>query len=285
MNHGVQLIECPRDAMQGWQKMIPVSEKVRYINALLKAGFHTIDFGSFVSPRAVPQMADTSEVVGQLEMGQTDTKLLAIIANTRGAADAASFEQIHYLGFPFSVSPTFQLRNTNSTLEASLVRVGEISELCLKHNKELVVYLSMGFGNPYGDPYDVDILGEWMLRIQECGVKMMSLADTVGLATAEEVGRVTRAMVSSFSNALIGVHLHAAPADLEAKLDAAYQAGCRRFDGAIGGIGGCPMAGDELIGNMDTLAMINYFDRLGIRGNIDIAELEHCKRISQEIFI
>lgn len=284
MNQGVQLIECPRDAMQGWQKMIPTAEKVRYINALLRAGFHTIDFGSFVSPRAIPQMADTGDVVRQLDLGGTDTRLLAIVANTRGAVDAVQFEQIHYLGFPFSVSPAFQLRNTNSSPEESLVRVSEISELCTKHHKELVVYLSMGFGNPYGDAYDMDVLEDWMRRIQACGVKIMSLADTVGLASPEQVSVVTKAMVTSFPQAEIGVHLHAAPGDMEAKLDAAFKAGCKRFDGAIGGIGGCPMAGDELIGNIDSLAMINYFNIHHAAEHIDLTELDHCKRISKEIF-
>lgn len=284
MNQGVQLIECPRDAMQGWQKMIPTAEKVRYINALLRAGFHTIDFGSFVSPRAIPQMADTGDVVRQLDLSGTDTRLLAIVANTRGAVDAVQFEQIHYLGFPFSVSPTFQLRNTNSGPEESLVRVAEISELCTKHHKELVVYLSMGFGNPYGDAYDMEVLEDWMRRIQACGVMIMSLADTVGLASPEQVSVVTKAMVTAFPEAMIGVHLHAAPGDMEAKLDAAFKAGCKRFDGAIGGIGGCPMAGDELIGNIDSLAMIDYFNRHREAEHIDLAELDNCKRISKEIF-
>jgi hydroxymethylglutaryl-CoA lyase len=284
MNQAVQLIECPRDAMQGWQKSIPTTEKVRYINALLRAGFHTIDFGSFVSPRLIPQMADTSEVVQQLNLTNTNTKLLAIVANTRGANDAVQFEQIHYLGFPFSVSPTFQLRNTNSSPDESLVRVEEISELCIKHHKELVVYLSMGFGNPYGDAYNMDILGGWMKRIADCGVKIMSIADTVGLASPEQVRDVTGAMVPLFPDATVGVHLHAAPADLEAKLEAAFKSGCRRFDGAIGGIGGCPMAGNELVGNMDTLALVDYFERQGLLEDIQFTELETCKKISQEIF-
>jgi hydroxymethylglutaryl-CoA lyase len=284
MEHGVQLIECPRDAMQGWPKMIPAADKVRYINALLRVGFHTIDFGSFVSPRMIPQMADTAEVVSQLDMSDTHSRLLAIIANTRGALDAVQFEQIHYLGFPFSVSPTFQQRNTNSSPDESLLRVSEISELCNRYNKELVVYLSMGFGNPYGDPYNLEILGDWMRRIESCGVKIMSIADTVGLASPEQVHKVTAAMLPLFPNAVIGVHLHAASYKREAKLDAAFKAGCRRFDGAIGGIGGCPMAGNELVGNLDMLEMVRYFSNQNALDNIDHAALAACKMISQEIF-
>jgi hydroxymethylglutaryl-CoA lyase len=284
MEHGVQLIECPRDAMQGWPKMIPAADKVRYINALLRVGFHTIDFGSFVSPRMIPQMADTAEVVSQLDVSDTHSRLLAIIANTRGALDAVQFEQIHYLGFPFSVSPTFQQRNTNSSPDESLLRVSEISELCDRYKKVLVVYLSMGFGNPYGDPYDLEILGDWMRRIESCGVKIMSIADTVGLASPEQVHKVTAAMLPSFPNAVIGVHLHAASYEREAKLDAAFKAGCRRFDGAIGGIGGCPMAGNELVGNLDMLEMVRYFSNQNALDHIDHAALAACKMISQEIF-
>lgn len=270
--------------MQGWGEMIATTDKVRYINALLRAGFHTIDFGSFVSPRLIPQMADTAEVVQQLDASGTTTKLLAIVANTRGAADAVKYQQIHYLGFPFSISPSFQLRNTNSTPEESLVRVEEISELCARHNKELVVYLSMGFGNPYGDDYNIDILESWMQKIHQRGVNILSVADTVGLAEPDLVHTVTRSMVNAFPSAVVGVHLHAAPGDIHAKLEAAYKAGCRRFDGAFGGIGGCPMAGNDLVGNMDTMTMIGYFREQGLLGDLDQEALDKCKEISHEIF-
>ncbi len=285
MNHAVQLIECPRDAMQGWKNIIPTVDKIRYLNALLRVGFDTLDFGSFVSPHLIPQMADTAEVIKHLDKVGSKTKLLAIIANSRGAEDAVQFDQIEYLGFPFSVSATFQQRNTNSTMQESLIRVEEINKLCEKHGKSLVVYLSMGFGNPYGDEYNLDILKEWMISIHNKGVKILSIADTVGLASAAQISEVVKNMLPSFPLATIGVHLHSAPYNQNEKIEAAFQAGCRRFDGAIGGIGGCPMADDELVGNIDSLEMVNYFKKQGALNGIDPKELDNAIRISKEIFI
>ena len=283
MNALFQLVECPRDVMQGWRTLIPTTEKIRYINALLRVGFHTIDFGSFVSPKLVPQMADTADVVRQLE--RTSSKLLAIVANYRGAEDAVKHDSIHYLGFPFSVSPTFQYRNTNSSPDESIQRVGEIKAICDEYGKELVVYLSMGFGNPYGDPFDHGKLTGWMQRIQELGVRIMSVADTVGMATPSTVSETMRSVIPAFPDAVIGVHLHAAPLQLNAKIEAAFEAGCRRFDGAIGGIGGCPMADDELVGNMDTMAIVAYMQANGYCKDLDMDALSYALRLSREIFI
>ena len=252
MNKNVKLVECPRDAMQGWPHQVPTQKKIEYINALLKVGFDTIDFGSFVSPRAIPQMADTKEVIQKIKSQNSKTKLLAIIANERGAQDAVVFDEISYLGFPFSVSETFQMRNTNSSIIQSMVRVEEIQDLCIKNKKELVVYISMGFGNPYGDVYNEAIVFDWVNKLVDMDIKIISLADTVGLATKEQVYQVTKYLVDSLPETEIGVHLHSTPANWKEKVDAALQAGCMRFDGALKGIGGCPMADDELVGNMDT---------------------------------
>jgi hydroxymethylglutaryl-CoA lyase len=279
------LIECPRDAMQGWTNFIPTQKKIEYLNALLQCGFHTLDFGSFVSPKAIPQMADTKEVISGLELGTTNTKLLAIIANERGAADALSFDQISYLGFPFSISETFQQRNTNSSVEESLKRVEAIQELCVKNNKELVVYISMGFGNPYGDLYNEEIVINRTKQITELGVKIISIADTVGLATANEVNVLMNHVIPEFKNIEVGVHLHSAPGDRVTKLEAALHAGCLRFDAAIKGIGGCPMAGNDLVGNMDTEVMLQYFESKGYTLNIDKAALQKCSLLANEIFI
>ncbi len=281
----IKLIECPRDAMQGWKHFIPTQTKIEYINALLKGGFDTIDFGSFVSPKAIPQMADTKEVIGNLELGSSTSKLLAIIANERGATDAVVYDEITYLGFPFSVSETFQKRNTNSTIEESLIRVEEIQNLCIKNKKELVVYISMGFGNPYGDEYNESIVFNWVDKLVAMDVKIISLADTVGLATAEQVKSVTKYLVDSLPDIEIGVHLHSTATNWKEKVEAALAAGCKRFDGALKGIGGCPMADDELVGNMDTELMIPYFDKLGLLNNLNAAALKHCSNLASGIFI
>ncbi len=259
MTNRVQLVECPRDAMQGWKNFIPTREKIGYLNTLLQVGFHTLDFGSFVSPKAIPQMADTREVIGELDLSGTDTKLLAIVANPRGAEEAAGYEAIHYLGYPFSLSETFQQRNANSSIAQSLERVKEIQELCVTRGKGLVVYLSMGFGNPYGDPYSKELVFEWADKLSALGISILSLADTVGLATPEQVGGITGYLVEHLPRVQIGVHLHSTPANWQEKADAAYNAGCRRFDGALKGIGGCPMAGDALVGNMNSEWLIGLF--------------------------
>jgi hydroxymethylglutaryl-CoA lyase len=279
------LVECPRDAMQGWPHFIPTGQKIKYLNALLKVGFDTLDFGSFVSPKAIPQMADTKEVIRELEMRDTITKLLAIVANARGAEEAVVFNEITYLGFPFSVSPTFQLRNTNSSMEESLQRVEAIQELCIKNKKELVVYLSMGFGNPYGDPYNSETLLYWANEMVKREIGIISLADTVGLATAEQVSFALQTLIPAYPQTTIGVHLHSTRENWKTKLDAAVAAGCMRFDGALKGIGGCPMAQDELIGNMDTELMIPYFEEKNLLKNLHKDALHKSLQIANQIFI
>ena len=281
----VKLIECPRDAMQGWPRFIPTNQKADYINALLKVGFDTIDFGSFVSPKAIPQMADTRDVLANLRLDGITTKLLAIIANERGAQDAVAYDEIRYLGFPFSVSETFQQRNTNSSIEQSLGRVEAIQNLCVKNDKQLVVYISMGFGNPYGDLYNEEIVFRWANKLAGMGIGILSLADTVGLATPEQVLHITRHLVGALPNTEIGVHLHSTPANWKEKLEAAIAAGCRRFDGALKGIGGCPMADDELVGNMDTELMIPYFKEKNLLNNLDMGALKNCSMLASNIFV
>jgi hydroxymethylglutaryl-CoA lyase len=284
MNKVVKLIECPRDAMQGWKTFIPTQIKVQYLNALLAVGFDTLDFGSFVSTKAIPQMADTKEVIPQLDLNNTQTKLLAIVANSRGAEEAVAYEQITYLGFPFSVSPTFQLRNTNSTVEESLRRVEEIQSLCIKSKKQLVVYLSMGFGNPYGDEYNESILLKWAEEMIKLEVRIISLADTVGVATPEQISFALNTLIPAYPHAEFGVHLHSTVDNWQAKLEAAAAAGCKRFDGALKGIGGCPMAKDELVGNMNTEWVIEYFKSKEILQSIKDEALQKCIELADEIF-
>ncbi|MEP6927734.1 MAG: hydroxymethylglutaryl-CoA lyase [Ginsengibacter sp.] len=285
MNNTIQLVECPRDAMQGWKNFITTEKKIAYINQLLQVGFNTIDFGSFVSPKAIPQMADTKEVISQLSIDNTRTKLLAIIANVRGAREASVYDTISYLGFPFSISPTFQMRNTNSTIEASLETVKEIKNICDKNKKELVVYISMAFGNPYGDDYDEDIVLQWIDKLVGEGIKIISLADTVGIAKPSQISSVTAKVISAFSEIETGVHLHSTNINWQQKIDAALEQGCRRFDGALKGIGGCPMADDELVGNMDSELMIPYFKQLGYLKEINADALTESLRLASEIFI
>ncbi|WP_438963891.1 hydroxymethylglutaryl-CoA lyase [Winogradskyella sp.] len=259
MNKHVKLIECPRDAMQGIKDFIPTEKKVQYIQSLLRVGFDTIDFGSFVSPKAIPQMVDTEQVLSQLDFSKTKSKLLAIIANTRGANDASKFSEIDYLGFPFSISENFQMRNTHKTIAQSVVTLNEILEIADKSNKEVVVYTSMGFGNPYGDPWNVDIVGEWTQRLSKMGVKILSLSDTIGSSDEENITYLFSNLIPSYPDIEFGAHLHTTPSTWFEKIDAAYKSGCRRFDGAIQGFGGCPMAKDELTGNMPTEKMLSYF--------------------------
>lgn len=281
----VKLIECPRDAMQGWKHFIPTEKKIEYINSLLKVGFDTIDFGSFVSHKAIPQMADTGEVVKRIKVQGTRTKLLAIIANLRGAEDAVVFDEISYLGFPFSVSETFQQRNTNSSIADSLKRVEEIQSLCLKKNKELVVYISMGFGNPYGDNYSEEIVFDWVNKLVSLGIKIISLADTVGLASPDQVYAMSKYLIDSIPSIEIGVHLHSRADNWKKKLDAAVKAGCKRFDGALKGIGGCPMAEDELVGNMNMEKMIDYFKERNLIPGLNPEALKQSLQIADEIFV
>ncbi|MBC6489789.1 hydroxymethylglutaryl-CoA lyase [Flavihumibacter stibioxidans] len=283
-NQTLQLVECPRDSMQGWPFQIPAFQKAAYINALLNVGFHTIDFGSFVSPKAIPQMADTREVLETLDLGASRSALLAIIANMRGAEEAASYDVVRYLGFPFSVSETFQQRNTNSSIEQSLSTVENIQAICRSRNKELVVYLSMGFGNPYGDPWSEEIVFNWARKLSEMGVGTISLADTVGLASPDQVFNMTSFLLKELPSIRIGVHLHAAPNNWRPKLDAAFRAGCRRFDSALKGIGGCPMAGNALVGNLDTENMVAYLEEAGVNTGLNQTAMQKCSILAKEIF-
>jgi hydroxymethylglutaryl-CoA lyase len=258
MKNHVKVIECPRDAMQGIKAFIPTEKKVQYIQSLLRVGFDTIDFGSFVSPKAIPQMVDTTEVLAQLDLSKTTSKLLAIIANTRGAEDACKHPEIDYLGYPFSISENFQMRNTHKTIAQSVVTLQEILNKADAVNKEVVVYISMGFGNPYGDPWNVDIVGEWTERLSKMGVKILSLSDTVGTSNPENIDYLFSNLIPAYKDIEFGAHLHTTPTSWFEKVDAAYNAGCRRFDGAIQGFGGCPMAKDVLTGNMPTEKVLSY---------------------------
>jgi hydroxymethylglutaryl-CoA lyase len=283
-SHSVYLVECPRDAMQGWKSLIPTKKKIEYINALMQVGFDVLDFGSFVSAKAIPQMADTKEVISKIDFGDSKTKLLAIIANLRGAREAAAYDRISYLGFPFSVSPTFQLRNTNSSISQSLDTVDAIRITCAEAGKELVVYISMAFGNPYGDAYSEEIVYDWVRKLTGMGIRILSLSDTVGLATPDQVFSITDYLTRLLPDREIGAHLHSSPENWQAKVDAALKAGCRRFDGALKGIGGCPMAEDELVGNLNSELLIPYFEKLHLLGGIHQPALEKCKNLAAEIF-
>ena len=255
----VKIIECPRDAMQGIKAFIPTKNKVLYIQSLLGCGFDTIDFGSFVSPKAIPQMADTAMVLNELDLSKTNSKLLAIVANLRGAEDACRFSQIDYLGYPFSISENFQMRNTHSTIAQSIEILQEILNVADRSHKKVVTYISMGFGNPYGDPWDVEIVGEWTEKLSAMGVKILSLSDTVGASTPQVIEYLFSHLIPQYPEIEFGAHLHTTPGKWHEKVHAAFQAGCRRFDGAVQGFGGCPMAKDELTGNMPTEKMLSYF--------------------------
>lgn len=280
----VQLVECPRDAMQGWERMITTAEKVGYLNSLLRVGFHSLDFGSFVSPKAIPQMADTAAVLAQLHWKESVTRLLAIVANPRGAAEAAAHEGVHSIGYPMSVSPTFQVKNTNADLDSSLLRLQEISDTCRETGKSLVVYLSMAFGNPYGDPYSKNDVLQMGLRCRDLGASVISLADTVGLATPGEVETLTRLLVRDMPDTVIGVHLHSTPQGWREKLEAAWEAGCRRFDGALGGYGGCPMAGNDLVGNMNTEWLIQFLREKDALPSLNPLALDQSRQLAGEVF-
>ena len=280
----MKIIECPRDAMQGIHTHIPTRQKIAYINALLRVGFDTIDFGSFVSPKVIPQMEDTRRVVRQLDLSDTDTQLLAIVANERGAVEDSGFEQIHYLGFPFSVSETFQRRNTNITQEQAFGLVQDIYNLCLQKDKELVVYLSMGFGNPYGDVWDPAIVEHWTDRLVSAGIGIISVADTVGIAQPKQIGDVFADLTSAFPDIEFGAHLHSESHNWQPKLEAAYQNGCHRFDGAMRGYGGCPMAQNTLVGNMATENIVRFFEEERADFVIDHAALAEAQLLANEVF-
>ena len=280
----VDLVECPRDAMQGWASQIPAQVKIEYLQALLEVGFHTLDFGSFVSPKAIPQMADTAEVLENLDLTATNTRLLAIVANMRGANTACQYASIDFLGYPFSVSETFQRRNTNSGIEESFELVQQMNGLVETHNKKLVVYLSMGFGNPYGDPYSEEVVLEWINKISQAGVSIISLADTVGLASPIQVKSLCSKVIAAFPGITTGVHLHANPLGWKEKIEAALDAGCTRIDSAMKGIGGCPMANDTLVGNIDTEALVSYLDSINRTPGINRKALEKAARIANHVF-
>ncbi|MES2645260.1 MAG: hydroxymethylglutaryl-CoA lyase [Bacteroidota bacterium] len=285
MLQSIKLVECPRDAMQGWKKFIPTQTKIAYLNSLLQVGFDTLDCGSFVSSKAIPQMADTAQVISQVSLEKTSTKLLCIVANERGAAEAMLYSQISFVGFPFSVSPTFQMRNTNSSIEESFERVQKIQALCLQHNKILVIYISMGFGNPYGDKYDTQLVLKWVEKMVEMGITIISIADTVGVATPLQVEQLMSNVIPAYPQTEIGVHLHSTPTNWQEKIEAALTAGCLRFDGALKGIGGCPMANDDLVGNMDTELMIPYFKARQKGVFINEAALAEASALAAKIFI
>jgi len=259
MSEKVKIIECPRDAMQGIKALIPTEEKAKYIQALLGCGFDTVDFGSFVSPKAIPQMVDTAELLSLLDLSKTKSKLLAIVANVRGAQNACMHKEIQYLGYPFSISENFQMRNTHKTIEQSVDALKEILQIANANNKEVVTYISMGFGNPYGDPWNVEIVGEWTEKLAEMGARILSLSDTVGTSTPENITYLFSNLIPTYPEIEFGAHLHTTPTKWHEKVDAAYKSGCRRFDGAVQGFGGCPMAKDELTGNMPTEKMLSYF--------------------------
>ncbi|WP_053978368.1 hydroxymethylglutaryl-CoA lyase [Mangrovimonas xylaniphaga] len=283
MSDYVKIIECPRDAMQGIKDFIPTEKKVQYIQSLLRVGFDTIDFGSFVSPKAIPQMADTAEVLSRLDLSNTNSKLLAIIANTRGAMDACQHPEIQYLGYPFSISENFQMRNTHKTIAESVVTLQEILEIANKAGKEVVVYISMGFGNPYGDPWNVDIVGEWTDRLSQMGVNILSLSDTVGSSNPESIEYLFSHLIPQYPNIEFGAHLHTTPTTWFEKVDAAFKSGCRRFDGAIQGFGGCPMAKDELTGNMPTEKLLSYFTAKK-QSNLNAMSFESAHNEATKIF-
>ena len=281
----VKIIECPRDAMQGIKRFIPTKDKANYISSLLEVGFDTIDFGSFVSPKAIPQMRDTGEVLSMLDLSATNSRLLAIVANVRGANDASQFEEIDYLGYPFSISENFQMRNTSKTIKQSIVILEEILNIAVRSNKEVVAYLSMGFGNPYGDPWNVDIVGDWTYKLAGMGVKILSLSDTIGASQPDTIAYLFSNLITKYPQIEFGAHLHTTPASWREKVDAAYRGGCIRFDGAIKGYGGCPMAKDELTGNMPTEKLLDYFIEKKIDLQLDKAHFKIAYNAAANIFI
>lgn len=281
----IKIIECPRDAMQGLHDFIPTQTKADYINQLLKVGFDTIDFGSFVSPKAIPQLKDTAAVLAKLDFEETNSKLLAIIANERGANDAVNFEEIDYLGYPFSVSETFQKRNTNATITESLHRVEAIQNLAIKHNKKMVVYLSMAFGNPYDDPWDVDEVAKWTERLHnDLEIDILALSDTIGVSSPTNIDYLFSNLIKDFPKVEFGAHLHSTPDTAVEKVEAAVNAGCLRFDGAIKGFGGCPMAKDDLVGNMPTEVMLAYLESVNKMPSLDKDAFKKSEILTQTVF-
>lgn len=284
INDQVKIIECPRDAMQGIKEYIPTDVKAAYINQLLKVGFHTIDFGSFVSPKAIPQMRDTANVLAKLDLSNTTSHLLAIVANLRGANDAVQFDEITHLGYPFSISETFQQRNTNASIKESLIRVSDIQAKCLKYNKKLVIYVSMGFGNPYGDPWNVEICQKWVDQLASMNIKTIALSDTIGVATPESISYLFGNLIPPYPDVEFGAHLHTRADNWKPKVEAAYSNGCKRFDGAIKGFGGCPMAKDDLTGNMPTENLISYMKEMEQVLDMDDEAFARSLELSSSVF-
>lgn len=284
-NSNLILTECPRDAMQGWTKHIPTALKAQYLNQLLKVGFDVLDFGSFVSPKAIPQLADTKEVLKMLDLSTTKTKLLAIVANTRGAEEAVIFDEVSYLGFPFSVSEIFQMRNTNKTIEQSLQQVEDIQQLCVNRNKELVVYISMGFGNPYNEPYTAEIAIKWVHKLVQLGIKTIAMSDTIGVAKPENIRYIFKNLIPEFNSIKIGAHFHSTPHTWREKIEAAHAAGCYRFDSAINGIGGCPMAEDDLVGNIATENIVSWCESSNFSLNINTEQFWKSVDMASGVFL
>ena len=280
----MKIIECPRDAMQGLADFIPTENKIKYINQLLKVGFDTIDFGSFVSPKAIPQMRDTAEVLDKLDWQNSKSKLLAIVANDRGAEEASGFEGISYLGFPLSISETFQQRNTNKSIAEALNTLNKIQEICLRSDKKLVTYISMGFGNPYEDAYDADLVSRFVDIVVTLGSSIISIADTIGVSNPDSIHHLFSVLSRQFPNVEIGAHLHSTPSTTIEKVEAAWQAGCKRFDGAIRGFGGCPMAKDELVGNVATEAIVSFLESKGVVTSLDYQEFGKSLLLADKIF-
>ncbi|TVR80990.1 MAG: hydroxymethylglutaryl-CoA lyase [Chitinophagaceae bacterium] len=280
----IKIIECPRDAMQGIKQYIPVADKVRYLQSLIEVGFDTLDCGSFVNPKAVPQMADTAKVLDSLDLDKSETEISVIVANVRGSQEAVKFSMVDILGFPFSVSETFQYRNTNASIEEAFLRIEAIQRLCVIHNKKMLIYISMGFGNPYGDPWEPEVVGDWVRKLKELGIKDFSIADTVGLADKESIKYIFSYLTKEFEDLNFSAHFHTSPDNWREKIEAAHQSGCQIFEGAIKGFGGCPMAKDELVGNMPTENIIEYFHEKDIPLNLSRQALEKAISLSLDIF-
>ncbi|MEM1134774.1 MAG: hydroxymethylglutaryl-CoA lyase [Bacteroidota bacterium] len=280
----MKIIECPRDALQGLPSFIPTEDKISYINTLLKVGFSVVDFGSFVSPKAIPQMRDTAEVLNGLTLSETKSKLLAIIANVRGASEALSHKEIDYLGFPLSISETFQKRNTNKSIKEALQTVAEIQKMVKTTDRSLVVYISMGFGNPYGEAYDVGVVTQFINHLAALDVKTISLADTIGVATPKLIHTIFSKAIRAFPNIEIGAHFHSMPQKTLEKIEAAYAAGCNRIDGAIGGMGGCPMAKDDLTGNLATEIILAFCQQQDIKTSVDTKAFDKAVKMKNLLF-
>ena len=280
----IKIIECPRDAMQGIKKWIPSKDKLSYIQSVLSVGFDIVDFGSFVSPRSIPQMKDTQFIIENIDLSSTSSKLLAIVANERGALDACKYPSISFLGYPFSISETFQMRNTNKSISESLLELKKIKSLCMKNHKELVVYLSMGFGNPYGEPWNYEIVEKWIDILHQIEIKVISISDTTGQAKTNDIKKIYSSLIPKYNNIEFGAHFHTLPNHWFNKINSAYESGCKRFDGAILGFGGCPMAKDELTGNIPTEKLLSYFNTIGQKINIDPLNFETCYNHALKLF-